>query len=184
MIKMFATNHNVTLEDKDTITDMIVDNAMAANKAGVEKYTAAEKQKEIDSWKMLPSEKRKIVKQKQQKKSFDALWYFDPELNDGEGGVNASKAQPEDQIKWFRDNVDQGRNFADDHKMKFFKAGEMHPQLNTELDVSGYYYMTDPSGGVVLETIEATEDTKAYDRMSGAWSLWNEGFKLDIHNEF
>jgi len=181
---MFATNHNVTVEDKNTITEMIVDNAVAANKVGVDKYAAAEKQREIDSWKMLPSEKRAKVKKKQQKKAFDALWYWDPALNNGEGGRNASKAQPEDQIKWFRDNVDQGRDFADDHQMKFLEAGEMHPQTNKELTVSGYYYNTSPNGGVVLETVEATEDTKAYNVMSGQWSLWNEGFELDIHNEF
>ena len=187
---MFATNHNVTLEDKDTITDMIVDNAMAANKAGVEKYTAAEKQKEIDSWKMLPSEKRKIVKQKQQKKDFQSLWYWDPALNGGKGGRNASRAQPEDQIKWFRDNIDQGRDFADDNMIKFFEAGEKHPQTNEELDVSGYYYNTSPTGGVILETVPEVKDSNgkvienAYDVDSGQWSLWNEGFELDIHNEF
>jgi len=194
--KEFAANTSITIEQKRTLTDMIVENAMAANKVGVEKYAAAEEQKKRDSWKMTNAEKREKVRNTRINKQFKefnrTIW--NPGMNNGKGGW-LSKT-PQQQIDWFKSCEDcagstTARRFADNNNLRFLDIGDIHPSTGDKIikGEAGYYYISDKNDKRFIKhhpdkIVNGSIVQEAYDEWEPTYSIFNYGRDLEIDKAF
>ena len=212
----FASSEPITEDDKKILTQLIVDNASAANQVGVEKYDAEQKRLEKErlrkKFEQSNYEQKEQMKKKARQKSFDNISQVlvqpedqtPEEIKKHNGDPMMKVSDPSIQIKWFKDENPDARDWAEKRDLKFRDVGEKHPGTGDKLDVGAYFYikntsnpgkylgMTEPIYETVEEIDEETGKLKKVKKEAVAaealfapiYEIWNEGRTLDIDNEF
>lgn len=195
----FASSEPITEDDKKILTQLIVDNASSANQVGVEKYDAEQKRLEQErlrkKFEQSNYDQKEQMKKKARTKNFESLWVTTPSTVEGEPPVVVHPSAIK-QIKWFKDENPEARDWAEKRDLNFRDVGDKHPGTGDPVDVAGYYYisnttdqgkymgMTEPIYEIDPITKVKTVVVAAEARHAGIYELWNEGSKLDIDNEF
>ena len=135
------------------------------------------------------------MKKKARTKDFESLWVTTPSTVEGEPPVVVHPSAIK-QIKWFKDENPEARDWAEKRDLNFRDVGDKHPGTGDPVEVAGYYYisnttkqgkymgMTEPVYEIDPTTKVKTEVVAAEAIYAGIYELWNEGSKLDIDNEF
>ena len=174
----FASSEPITEPDKKILTQLIVDNAASANQVGVEKYDAEQKRLEKErlrkKFEQSNYEQKEQMKKKARQKSFDNISQVlvqpedqtPEEIKKHNGEPMMKVSDPSIQIKWFKDENPDARDWAEKRDLKFRDVGEKHPGTDDKLDVGAYFYikntnhtgkylgMTEP----IYETVEEIDE--------------------------
>tara|TARA_R110001583_G_scaffold59167_1_gene176102 strand:+ start:1450 stop:3492 length:2043 start_codon:yes stop_codon:yes gene_type:complete len=214
--QVFASSEQINEDDKKILVNLIADNAQAANQVGVEKYDAEQKRLEKErlrkKFEQSNYEQKQDMKKKARQKSFDNISQVlvqpedqtPEEIKKHNGDPMMKVSDPSIQIKWFKDENPDARDWAEKRDLKFRDVGEKHPGTDDKLDVGAYFYikntnntgeylgMTEPIYETVEEIDEETGKIKKVKKevvaaealFAPIYEIWNEGRTLDIDNEF